>query len=264
VIVGAGPAGISAALEAEQQGLRYLVLEQASAAESIRSFPRGKLVFDQPLGMPMVGELWLRESSKEELLGKWLRIIHSHNLKICERTRVLGCERANNHLRVLAIDDEGQAHAYPCARVLLACGRRGTPRKLDVPIADAMLDHVHYGLADARSFAGRSVCVVGLGDVAIEAAIGLANQPGTKISISYRGTDFARGKRRNVDELRRLIAAGRIEMLWNTEVAAIDVGRIQLRSKGTSVRSVPVDSVFVMIGNVAPTGLLQAFGVEAG
>lgn len=265
VIVGAGPAGIAAALEAEQQGLRYLVLEQASAAESIRSFPRGKLVFDQPLGMPMVGELWLRESSKEELLGKWLRIIHSHGLKIRERTRVLGCERAQGHLRVLAITEDGQQQAYPCARVLLACGRRGTPRKLDIPIPDAMLDHVHYGLADARSFSGRSVCVIGLGDVAIEAAIGLANQPGTRVAISYRGAEFSRGKRRNVDELRRLSEAGRVEMLWNTEVVAINQGRMQLRSTaGAGVRWVTVDSVFVMIGNVAPTGLLQAFGVQSG
>jgi thioredoxin reductase/NAD-dependent dihydropyrimidine dehydrogenase PreA subunit len=265
VIVGAGPAGIAAALEAEQQGLRYLVLEQASAAESIRSFPRGKLVFDQPLGMPMVGDLWLRESSKEELLGKWLRIIHSHDLKIRERTRVLGCERTAEHLRVLATTDDGQAQAYPCARVLLACGRRGSPRKLDAPIADAMIDHVHYGLADARSFAGRSVCVVGLGDVALEAAIGLANQPGTRVMISYRGAEFLRGKRRNVDELRRLVDAGRVEMLWSTQIVAVDVGQLQLRSTtGTGVRALAVDSVFVMIGNVAPTGLLQAFGVHSG
>lgn len=265
VIVGAGPAGISAALEAKQQGLRYIVLEQASAAESIRSFPRGKLVFDQPLGMPMVGDLWLRESSKEELLGKWLRIIHGEDLQIREHTRVLGCERTHGHLRVLATTAEGQNQAFLCARVLLACGRRGTPRKLDVPISDAMLDHVHYGLADARSFAGRSVCVVGLGDVALEAAIGLANQPGTKVAISYRGTDFARGKRRNVEEVRRLVAAGRVEMLWTTEVAAIESGRVQLRSTtGAPMRSLAVDSVFVLIGNVAPAALLDAFGVRSG
>lgn len=264
VIVGAGPAGISAALEAKAQGLRYIVLEQASAAESIRSFPRGKLVFDQPLGMPMVGELWLRESSKEELLGKWLRIIRTQELAIREQTRVLGCERGHGYLRVLASTADGQNQAFHCARVLLACGRRGTPRKLDVPIADTMIDHVHYALADARSFAGRSVCVVGLGDVALEAAIGLANQPGTKVSISYRGTDFARGKKRNVEELRRLVSAGRVEMLWGTEVAAIDHGRVQLRSTSGQGHSLPVDSVLVMVGNVAPTQLLEAFGVRSG
>ena len=263
IIVGAGPAGISAALEAEQQRLRYVVLEQASAAESIRSFPRGKLVFDQPLGMPMVGELWLRESSKEELLGKWLRIIRSHNLQIREHTRVLGCRRDGERLHVRAREADGREHELVCARVLLACGRRGTPRKLDVPIADAMLDHVHYGLADARSFAGASVLVVGLGDVALEAAIGLAHQTGTRVALSYRGGEFKRGKRRNVEEVRRLAAAGRIELCWHTEVAAIDVGRVELRSTvGGSSRSLGVDAVFVMIGNLPPTGLLQAFGVS--
>src|SRR5690606_13289662 len=162
VIVGAGPAGISAALEAERLQLRYVVLEQGSAAASIRSFPRGKLVFDQPLGMPMVGELWLRESSKEELLGKWLRIIRCHDLKLREGVRVLGCERTATGLIIHTSSTAEAPQRFACARALLAFGRRGTPRKLEVPIAESMLDHVHYSLADARSFAGRSVCVVGL------------------------------------------------------------------------------------------------------
>ncbi|KIG13863.1 Thioredoxin reductase [Enhygromyxa salina] len=267
IIVGAGPAGISAALEAEQQRLRYVVLEQATAAQSIRSFPRGKLVFDQPLGMPMVGELWLRESTKEELLGKWLRIIRSHELQIREGVRVHGCEQlGGGRLRVLASGPEGEAMHFDAARVLLAFGRRGSPRMLDAPIADAMLDHVHYTLADARSFAGRTVCVVGLGDVAMEAAIGLANQPDTRVTISYRGADFTRGKRRNVDELRRLIQAGRVEMLWRTEVVRVEAGRVQLKQLGPTSERAPfvireVDSVFVLIGNIAPTKLLDAFGV---
>jgi thioredoxin reductase/NAD-dependent dihydropyrimidine dehydrogenase PreA subunit len=261
VIVGAGPAGISAALEAERLRLRYVVLEQDSAAASIRSFPRGKLVFDQPLGMPMVGELWLRESSKEELLGKWLRIIHSHGLKIREGVRVLGCERTPNGLIVQATSATQESLRFTGARVLLALGRRGSPRKLDVPIAETMLDHVHYSLADARSFSGRSVCVIGLGDVAIETALALANQPGTRVLLSYRGADFRRGKRRNLDELRRLLAAGRVEMCWQTEVLAVDAGAIRLRSVDGSESRHAVDSVFVMIGNVAPLALLAAFGV---
>ena len=262
IIVGAGPAGISAALEAERLRLRYLVLEQDSAAASIRSFPRGKLVFDQPLGMPMVGELWLRESTKEELLGKWLRIIHSHGLKIREGVRVLGCERTATGLTIHAITADQQPLRFACARALLAFGRRGTPRKLEVPIAEAMLDHVHYSLADARSFAGRSVCVVGLGDVALETAIALANQPNTRVTISYRGEDFRRGKRRNVDELRRLIGAGRVELRWGTEVAAVEPGAIRLRSRTDGDSRIAVDSVFVMVGNVAPLALLDAFGVR--
>lgn len=262
VIVGAGPAGIAAALEAERRGLRYRVLEQASVAESIRSFPRGKLVFDQPLGMPMVGDLWLEESTKEELLGKWLRIVRKHRLVIDERTRVTGCERRGGGLRVLAQTEDGRAIAVDAARVLLAFGRRGTPRKLDAPIADAMVDHVHYGLADAQSFTARSVLVVGLGDVAMEAAAALAGQPGTKVLVSYRGPGFKRGKRRNVSNLERLVAAGRVEIAWSTEVAAVEVGRVILREAGGGQRIVAVDSVFVMVGNVAPTALLSAFGIR--
>ncbi len=266
VIVGAGPAGISAALEAKRLGLRTLVLEQASAAESIRSFPRGKLVFDQPLGVPMVGELWLRESTKEELLGKWLRIIRTHELAIREGVRVVGVERVGRtrrafklHARVRGEQGE-QPLELTAARVLLAFGRRGTPRKLDVPIPDAMLDHVHYSLADARSFAGRRVLVVGLGDVAMEAAIGLAEQPGTKVAISYRGSDFKRGKRRNVEALRRLARSGRVEMLWQTDVRAVEPGRVRLRGPSGEL-DWAADSVLVLIGNVPPLGLLRAFGV---
>jgi len=263
IIVGAGPAGISAALEAERLRLRYLVVEQGSAAESIRSFPRGKLVFDQPLGMPLVGELWLRESTKEELLGKWLRIIYSHGLKIREGVRVLGCDRGPAGLTIHALSAADEPLRFETARVLLAFGRRGSPRKLEVPIADAMLDHLHYSLADARSFAGRSVCVLGLGDVAMEAAIGLANQAGTRVLISYRGADFKRGKRRNVDELRRLIAAGRVEVRWQTEIVGVAAGAVRLRSRrdGSEAKHA-VDSVFVMLGSVAPQALLEAFGVR--
>jgi thioredoxin reductase len=189
-------------------------------------------------------------------------------LKIREHARVYGCERLDGgRLRVLATDGDGQLLSFETARVLLAFGRRGSPRTLDAPIADAMLDHVHYSLADARSFAGRSICVVGLGDVAMEAAIGLANQADTRVMITYRGTEFTRGKRRNVDELRRLIQAGRVEMLWGTGVVRIEPGRVQLQTLGATRAQAPfvvrdVDSVFVLIGNIAPTKLLDAFGVR--
>ncbi len=259
VIVGAGPAGISAALEAKRLGLRYLVLEQASAAESIRSFPRGKLVFDQPLGMPMVGDLWLQESTKEELLGKWLRIIRAEQLAIREGVRVSGVERRDEGtLEVLTAEGERLA----CSRVLLAFGRRGSPRKLDVPIADAMLDHVHYALADARSFAGRRVLVVGLGDVAMEAAIALAGQPGTRVIVSYRGGEARRGKRRNVDELARLARLGKLELVLHSEVVALEPGRARLRTPSGELERA-IDSVFVMVGSVPPQGLLAACGIAA-
>jgi predicted CXXCH cytochrome family protein len=266
VIIGAGPAGVSAALEAKAQGLRYCVFEQASVAESIRSFPRGKLVFDQPLGLPLIGDLWLQKTTKEELLAKWLRIVHTQRLAIHEGHRVLGIDRVaggppEGHLRVRVLAHDGAASVVETRRVLLACGRRGSPRKLSVEIPDAVASHVHYSLADARSFANVRVLVLGLGDVAMEAAIALANQPGTSVTVSYRGSDFRRGKSRNIAEVERLAAAGRIRLLFETEVARVDTGRVTLTSAEGPI-DVDVDAVFVMIGTIAPWQFLEACGVE--
>jgi predicted CXXCH cytochrome family protein len=266
VIIGAGPAGMSAALEAKAQGLRYCVLEQGSVAESIRSFPRGKLVFDQPLGLPLIGDLWLQKATKEELLSKWLRIVHNEQLAIYEGHRVLGIDRVAGgppagHLCVRHLAPDGQPRAVETRRVLLAFGRRGSPRKLAFEIPDAFASHVHYSLADARSFANTRVLVLGLGDVAMEAAIALANQPGTQVTVSYRGSDFRRGKSRNVAEVKRLAAAGRIRLLLATEVGSIDPGRVTLTSAQGPIE-VDCDSVFVMIGTIAPWQFLEACGVK--
>lgn len=266
VIIGAGPAGMSAALEAKRQGLRHCVLEQGSVAESIRSFPRGKLVFDQPLGLPLIGDLWLQKATKEELLAKWLRIVHTEQIAVYEGHRVLGVERVSGgppsgHLVVRYLSPDGQPMALETRRVLLAFGRRGSPRKLSVEIPDAALSHVHYSLADARSFANQRVLVLGLGDVAMEAAIALAKQPGTQVSVSYRGDDFKRGKTRNIAEVKRLAAAGRIRLLFGTEVGSVEPGRVTLISPEGPI-AIDCDAAFVMIGTIAPWQFLEACGVK--
>ncbi len=116
--------------------------------------------------------------------------------------------------------------------MLLAFGRRGTPRKLDVAIPDAMLDHVHYSLADARSFAGAACSWSGSATSRWRPRSASRIRPTPGVTISYRGADFTRGKRRNIDELRRLIQAGRVEMCWCTEVAAVEPGGVVLRGAG--------------------------------
>ncbi len=244
VIVGAGPAGLSAALAARARHLRTLVLEQGSVAESIRSFPRGKLVFDQPLDLPLVGPLWLAESSKEELLGRWLRIVRQEELPIREGVRVTAIERDGADGFAVTTSEGKTVRAR---RVLLATGRRGSPRKLDVPIPPAFADHVHYSLADAESFAGRRVLVVGLGDVAMETAIALSRQAGTQVTVSYRGPEFRRGKSRNIAEMRRRAASSTLRICFETEVARLEPGRAVLRGRAGEVE-IPCDSVFVMIG----------------
>jgi thioredoxin reductase/NAD-dependent dihydropyrimidine dehydrogenase PreA subunit len=264
VIVGAGPAGISAALRAGELGLSFEVLEQGSAAQSIRSFPRGKLVFDQPLELPVTGKLWLRESTKEELLSHWLRIVRQNRLPIREDTRMTAVARdaATGLFRVTSEPREGGAPRTSVARrVLLAVGQRGSPRRLPCALAPEVEARVHYHLSDARSFEGKRVLVVGLGDVAMEAAIALSRQPGTAVTVVHRGEGFARGKSRNIDEVKRLAEAGRIGLRLATEVASVTLDRVTLRGpKGET--SLGYDAVLVMIGSIPPREALRAAGVR--
>ncbi len=257
VIVGAGPAGLSAALAAQAAGLRYCVLEQGSVAHSIRSFPRGKLVFDQPLGLPLVGDLWLAESTKEELLSKWTRIVREQALPIREQTRVTAVGRDADGAFGIETADGSRLRAR---RVLLAMGRRGTPRKLSCPIPEPCEDRVHYHLADARTFAGQRVVVAGLGDVAMETAVALAAQPGTAVTLVARADDFRRGKQRNIDAVRRASAAGRITVRWSSEVTVVSGST--LRIDGPAPEEMAWDALFVMIGSIAPWDFLGRAGVH--
>lgn len=263
IVVGAGPAGISAALEAKARGLRAKVLEQATVAASIKSFPRGKLVFDQPLGMPLHGELWLEESTKEELLGKWLRIVRRAELDVAEGRRVTCVERQGEGFVVAALDEAGTEHRYRARHVLLATGRRGTPRRLDVPIAAEAESRVFYALADARAFAGQRVVVVGLGDTAMETAIALSRQPGTSVTLVHRGHEFRRGKARNIDEIRRLVAASRIRLSFDTTVVRVEPHHVVVKSASGEER-VDADATFVLIGAIVPWEFLGAVGIRRG
>jgi thioredoxin reductase len=262
VIVGAGPAGISAALRAGELGLSYEVVEQGNVAQSIRSFPRGKLVFDQPLDIPVTGKLWLRESTKEELLSHWLRIVRQNRLPIREETRVTAVKRENGLFRITIEPREGgDPRILLARRVLLSVGQRGSPRRLPFDLPPEVEARVHYHLADARSFERARVIVVGLGDVAMEAAIALSRQPSTAVTVVHRGDDFTRGKARNVAELKRLVDAGRVGLKLGTVITGLDAERATLRGpRGESSQG--YDAVLVMIGSIPPWDLLRGAGVR--
>ena len=189
IVIGAGPAGLSAALRAKEKGLSCIVLEQATVAASVKGFPRDKIVHDPPLDLPVEGELWLREATKEELVAQWTRIVRARELDVREGHRVTGIEKAGEGFRVTAADK-----TFGAARVVIAIGRRGTPRKIDLQIESGADDRVLYALADARTFENKRVIIAGLGDTAMEAAIAIARQPGTQVTVVYRGNDFRRGK----------------------------------------------------------------------
>ncbi len=265
VIVGAGPAGLAASLRAEELGLRYATLEQATVASSIRAFPRHKLVYDQPLQVPIEGELWMKECTKEELLMQWTRVVRKHQLAIREQHRVTGVAREGDTFTVRA-ESAGSETLLHARNVIVAVGRRGSPRKPDAVIAPDAESRVAYHLADARTFEGQRVLVVGLGDAAMEAAIALASQPGTHVTMIHRGDGFSRGKLRNVSEVQSLVARKKIDVRFSTELASVKasppngVEASLLGAKG--VEKTQIDAIFVLIGGVPSWDLLARAGVK--
>ncbi len=267
LVVGAGPAGLSAALRAREKGLSCVVVERATLAASIKSFPRDKIVHDPPLHLPVVGELWLREATKEELVAQWTRIVRTRALDVREGRELVALEGSGDgDARALTatLRDGERTTTLRARRVVLAIGRRGTPRTIPLTLSGRADEHVFHGLADARSFAGKRVVVVGLGDAALEAIVALARQPGTNVVASYRGPSFRRGKTRNVDEVKSLVARGVVEMRWSTVPTAFDGAEVTLASTaGGAAGSVAADAVLVLLGGEPASGLLERLGLRA-
>lgn len=255
VIVGAGPAGLACALRAKELGLSFVVLEQDEIGGTIAKYPRQKLVMTQPVALPLAGKLARTSYAKEELVEMWLGLVRDHALpvrtgEVFERVEPLEDGRLRVHTKAARFD---------ATSVCLALGRRGTPRKLGVPGED--LAKVAYSLLDAHGYQGRRVLVVGGGDSAIEAALGLAEQPGNVVHLSYRKPAFTRLKARNEA---RLVAAerdGSIQVLYESEVIAIERERVQIAQRGAAI-ALANDDVFVFAGGTPPTELLEASGIS--
>ena len=265
LIIGAGPAGISAALRAKEKGLSAIILEQATVAASIKSFPRDKIVHDPPLNLPVEGELWLERATKEELVAQWTRIVRARAIDVREGHKVVNITKTGEHFAVAterAGDASSTTDTFTAPRVILAIGRRGTPRKLDAVVeAD---DRVAYSFADARSFEGKKVMVVGLGDSAMEAAIALARQPHTTVTIVYRGKTFARGKAKNIRQVEDLVAQKKLKLLFETRPIRVTATATVIEGTGThrSRRTIPTDAVLVLIGGEPSWDLLQRAGIK--
>jgi thioredoxin reductase (NADPH) len=254
IVVGSGPAGISAGLEAIHQGLRYQILEQGTLADTISKYPRKKLLFAEPLRVPVYGELWVSDASKEALLEVWQTVIAKTGLKITTHTRVESIEKTDGVFRLGCGD-----RTFRTRRVVLAMGRRGTPRRLGVPGEE--LDKVLYDIVEMEAFEGQRMLVVGGGDSAVESALGLANQPGPTVTLSYRGAEFGRVKERNREKIDAAVAAGKVELLLESQVKEIRRDVVVLEHLGT-LRLLPNDGVVVRIGGEAPYPFLQRIGVR--
>ncbi|MBE0547422.1 MAG: NAD(P)-binding domain-containing protein [Rubrivivax sp.] len=255
LIVGAGPAGISAGLSALEHRLRYRLIEQEEAlGGAVYHYPRHKIAMTAPVKLALVGQVRMHDVEKEKLLAFWHDVVRRTGLQIAFDERMEGIERQGETFIVST--NRGRHHARS---VLLAIGRRGSPRKLGV--AGEETTKVVYRLVDAEQYRGQAVLVVGGGDSAVEAAVALSEQPGTQVTLSYRSAAFSRIKERNRQRLQEQSAAGRLQVALDSEVERIDATEVWLRSAGIS-KALPNDAVIVCAGGVMPTALLQQVGIE--
>ncbi|AYH42413.1 NAD(P)-binding domain-containing protein [Azoarcus sp. DN11] len=256
VIVGAGPAGLAATLGAMEKKLRFVTLEQENALGGTPNhrFPRNKLVMTYPVTLPLVGKLKVREILKETLLGLWQSAADRVKMPMNYNERVEQVTPLDKGFVVRTNRAE-----YRTANVLLALGRGGTPRKLGVPGED--LPKVVYRLTDAEQYRGQAVLVVGGGDSAIEAAVSLAAEPDTRVTLSYRGDAFGRVKPKNRDRLAEAEGAGRLTVVLNSTVTLVEADHVVLDHKGERL-ALDNDMVIVCAGGILPTAMLKAMGVE--
>ena len=250
-IIGAGPAGIAAALACRERGLSHLILDQDGLGGSVNHYPRRKLVMTAPVELPIVGRFHHREIGKEQLLAAWQRIVRHARLEVRAPWRVTDVQREEDGFRLVGTQGELRAR-----RVVLAIGRRGSPRKLDVPGEGS--PKVAYRLLEPEPFAGLQVLVVGGGNSAVEIALSLADA-GASTTLSYRGTAFGRVAPDNLARLRQ-IGAPRLQVLLESDVQCIEPDSVVLRTSAGESR-IANDQVFVAIGGELPTQFLERIGV---
>ncbi|MEQ1657952.1 MAG: NAD(P)-binding domain-containing protein [Hylemonella sp.] len=255
VIVGCGPAGLSAGLSAIHHKLRYKVIEQEeSLGGAVFHYPRQKIAMTAPFELDLVGKVKFTEVQKEKLIDFWLDIVKKTGLKIAFREQMETIEKEDG--RFVVKTNRGK---YTARTVLLAMGRRGTPRKLEVPGEECA--KVTYRLIDPAQYQGQAVLVVGGGDSALEAAIALSQEEGTDVTLSYRSEAFARVKQKNRMLLEQQQKAGRLRVLLKSNVRSIEDTLVIIDTDGIPQRY-RNDAVIVCAGGLLPTPVLQKIGIE--
>jgi thioredoxin reductase (NADPH) len=253
VIVGAGPAGFSASLSAMQYKLRYVTIEQESLGGTVAHYPRGKLVMTAPANLPLIGKMKFTETTKEELLDFWTKVSDKTGFRPKFQERVESVERGQDGFVVKTNRD-----TYRCRAVLLAIGRRGTPRKLGVPGEE--LSKVVYRVIDPEQYRGQRVLVVGGGDSALEAATSIAEEPGTSVTLSYRSEAFGRAKEKNRKRVQDAESSGRLQVLLKSNVKQIGQRSVHIEQQG-DLLEIENDVVVVSAGGVLPTPFLKEMGI---
>ena len=256
-IVGAGPAGISASLRAIERKLSYVTLEQDEFGGTVAKYPRQKIVMTSPVEFPLYGRFNKLQISKEEILKFWQKVHGRAGLTVKTQEKVDRIAKEPDGTFTI----ETAKGRYRAWTVILALGRRGTPRKLGVP--GESLGKVMYGLIEAEAYTNANILVVGGGDSAVEAAMGLAHQKGNRVTLSYRREAFSRIKERNTQRLPEYTKGGRLKVVFNSQPVEIAAKMVRLDIAG-SVREIPNDYVWVFAGGTPPSEFLKAIGVQFG
>jgi len=230
-----------------------VVEQEDSLGGTVYHYPRNKVAITAPVKLPLIGNVKFHDVTKETLLEFWGGVVRKTGLKIRFNERMEGIERSNRGFVV-----KTARGAYSARAVLLAIGRRGTPRKLGVPGEEQ--SKVVYRLVDAEQYRGRRVLVVGGGDSAIEAAIALSEQPGTRVTLSYRGDAFGRIKPKNRERLDTASRRGNPQVLLGSTIEKIDATEVAI-VQGQRKLNVPNDAVIVCAGGVLPFDLLKKIGI---
>lgn len=253
VIVGAGPAGIGASLAAKEKKLDFVTLEQDSIGGTVSHYPRGKIVMTAPVVLPIIGKMHFKETTKEALMDFWADIISKAGMVINDRERVesVAAESTGFHVKTSKAE-------YHTRAIILAIGRRGTPRTLDVPGEEQT--KVVYRLIDPAQYKNQHVLVVGGGDSALEAAVSIAEEEGTTVTISYRSEAFSRAKEKNRSRIADAEKSGRLRVLLKSTVKHIAPDKVVINA-GDEELSLDNDAVIVCAGGILPTGFLKSLGI---
>ena len=255
VVIGAGPAGISASLNARKHNLSCLTLEQDTLGGTVFTFPRSKVVMTNTMDIPLHGKVKLFETSKSELLSLWTDVISKNGIQIRENTKAEAIARENDHFRI----ETQHGETFTAKYVLLAIGRRGSPRKLGIPGEN--LEKVAYRLLDSEVIEGKDIIVVGGGDSAIESALLLAGR--NRVVLSYRGEAFSRLKPKNREKIDEAVNKGIVDLRLQTNLLEISKEEVMLSAApGAAPVSLKNDLVYIFAGGELPTQFLNKIGIH--
>jgi thioredoxin reductase (NADPH) len=257
LIVGAGPAGISASLRAAEKKLNYLTVDEGEMGGTVAKYPRQKLVMTSPVEFPTYGKFKKTELSKEELIAFWNQVLQRADFKFRKGEKVEDIKRGEDGIFTVATTkNQYRAHA-----VVLALGKSGSPRKLGVKGEE--LPKVMYRLIEADHYVNKRILVVGGGDSAIEAAMGLAHQVGNQVTLSYRKEAFSRIKERNAQRIQECLRKGKLKVVFNSIPVEFKQDAVVLEVQG-KLQQLPNDFVWIFAGGEPPTAFLKKIGVGFG